>query len=197
MNRGCDIWPGKYAKTADRAESASLWHFLRHSICRNSARISQIDLIYGIILNQFLELFSAVGFILWISKTAKICFWRILTLWSNPCMHNSYLAISSKYLIFRNAPKPIIDLYGINFFVPILRPLPFLRNCIDKLHISARLREGLTFIWFLPWSFAVLTFAFSRLWIQYSELVPNGFTEYLCMIWNECDFKWQSYQHFL
>ena len=68
-----------------------------------------------IILNQFLELFSAVGFILRISKTAKIWFLIILTLWSNPYMHNSCLAISPKYLIFRNAPKCIIDLYGISF----------------------------------------------------------------------------------
>ena len=30
-------------------------------------------------------------------------------------MHNSCLGISSKYLIFRNVPKPIIDLYGISF----------------------------------------------------------------------------------
>ena len=34
---------------------------------------------------------------------------------SNPCMHNSCLGISPKYLIFRNAPKPIIDLCGISF----------------------------------------------------------------------------------
>ena len=26
MNRGWDIWAGKYAETADRAESASFWH---------------------------------------------------------------------------------------------------------------------------------------------------------------------------
>ena len=31
-------------------------------------------------------------------------------------MHNSCLGISPEYLIFRNAPKPIIDLYGISFF---------------------------------------------------------------------------------
>ena len=30
-------------------------------------------------------------------------------------MHNSCLRISPKYLIFRNAPKPVIDLYGISF----------------------------------------------------------------------------------
>ena len=30
-------------------------------------------------------------------------------------MHNSCLGISPKYLIFQNAPKPIIDLYGISF----------------------------------------------------------------------------------
>ena len=30
-------------------------------------------------------------------------------------MHNSCLGISPKYLIFRNAPKPIIDLRGISF----------------------------------------------------------------------------------
>ena len=30
-------------------------------------------------------------------------------------MHNSCLGISPKYLIFRNAPKPIIDLCGISF----------------------------------------------------------------------------------
>ena len=36
-------------------------------------------------------------------------------LWSNPYMHNSCLGISPKYLIFRNAPKPVIDLYGISF----------------------------------------------------------------------------------
>ena len=58
---------------------------------------------------------SAVGFILWISKTTKTCFWIILTLWSNPYMHNSCLGISPKYLIFRNAPKLIIDLCGISF----------------------------------------------------------------------------------
>ena len=62
---------------------------------------------------------------------------------------NSCLGISPKFLIFQNAPKPIIDLCGISFlcanfetftilsaiiliyvvsasFVPILRPLPFL-----------------------------------------------------------------------
>ena len=33
----------------------------------------------------------------------------------NPYMHNSCLGISPKCLIFRSAPKPIIDLYGINF----------------------------------------------------------------------------------
>ena len=58
---------------------------------------------------------ETLGFILWISKTTKTCFWIILTLWSNPYMHNSCLGISPKYLTFRNAPKPIIDLCGISF----------------------------------------------------------------------------------
>ena len=36
-------------------------------------------------------------------------------IWPNPYMHNSCLGISPKYLICRNAPKPIIDLFGISF----------------------------------------------------------------------------------
>ena len=75
----------------------------------------QDRLVSWVILNQFSEIFSAVGFILWINKTTKACYWIILTLWSNPYMHNSCLGISPKYLIFWNAPKPIIDLCGISF----------------------------------------------------------------------------------
>ena len=45
----------------------------------------------------------------------KNMFLKILTLWSNPYMHNSCLGIFPKYLIFGNAPKPIIDLCGIIF----------------------------------------------------------------------------------
>ena len=30
-------------------------------------------------------------------------------------MHNSCLGIPSKYLVFRNSPKPIIDLYSVSF----------------------------------------------------------------------------------
>ena len=116
MNSGWDIWPGKYAKTADRAESASFWHLLRNSISHNSAGGLPDRPVSWVILNKFSEVLSAVGFILWISKTTKTCFWIILTLWSNPYMHNSCLGISPKYLIFRNAPKHIIDLCGISFF---------------------------------------------------------------------------------
>ena len=46
---------------------------------------------------------------------SKRCFRIILTLWSNPYMHSSCLGRPPKHLIFRNAPKPIIDLYGISF----------------------------------------------------------------------------------
>ena len=72
MNRGWDIWPRKYAKTADRAESASFWHFFGEIQYAITQRGLSDWLDSWVILNQFLELFSAVGFILWISKAAKM-----------------------------------------------------------------------------------------------------------------------------
>ena len=62
----------------------------------------------------FRALFSCGIYIVNKQDTTKACFLIILTLWSNPYMHNSCLGISGKYLIFRNAPKPIIDLFGIS-----------------------------------------------------------------------------------
>ena len=73
-----------------------------------------------------------MGFTLWISKTTKTCFWIILTLWSNPYMHNSCLGISPKYLIFRNAPSLLLIYVVSASFVPILRPLPFLAQLYWK-----------------------------------------------------------------
>ena len=38
LDESCwDIWPGKYAKTADQAESATFWHFF----CENKNAITQ------------------------------------------------------------------------------------------------------------------------------------------------------------
>ena len=130
MNRGWDIWPGKYAKTADRTESASFWHLLRNSICHNSEGISPIDLFHGSFWISFQSSFQ-----LWDNKT---CFWIILTLWSNPYMHNSCLGISPKYLIFRNAPKPIIDLCGISFLCANFETFTILAQFYWKLALIRR-----------------------------------------------------------
>ena len=74
-----------------------------------------------------------------------------MTLWPNPYMHNNYFGISPENLIFRNVPKPIIDLYDISFLCANFETSTILLcNCIDirwtslkrtKFHCDSRISE--------------------------------------------------------
>ena len=76
--------------------------FLRNSICHNSAGSPRSTCFMGHFESVFRALFSCVIYIV-NKQDNKTYFWIILTLWSNPYMHNSCLGVSPKYLIFRNA----------------------------------------------------------------------------------------------
>ena len=115
MNRCWDIWPGKYAKTTDQAESASVWNFfvkIQNAITQWGSLRSTWFM--GHFESVFRALFSCRIYIV-NKQESKNMFLRTFDFMVDPCTHNSCLGISLKYLIFRNAPKPIVDLYNISF----------------------------------------------------------------------------------
>ena len=53
-------------------------------------------------------------------------------------MQNSCLGISPKYLIFRNAPKPVIDLCGISFLCANFETFTIFSEIVLKTSIIPR-----------------------------------------------------------